>query len=142
MNLSYDSVTDTMPIGRLKKTHPVGVVSKIEFVPHPDTPYTGMFRGSEYGIMRISETTATTPEVTKTAPGFGVKLLRDGMYSANLITMFAFDGQKSFNFFKNRWVTVLREFNNECARETIGKHLATVTDHIGATSVMEIAEYD
>ena len=110
MNLTYDSVTDTMPHNRLKKTHPVGLTSKIEFIAKSDTPYTGMFRGSKYGIMRISDTTATSPVVGKTAPGFGVKLLRDGMYSANLITMFSFDGQKSMNFFKNRWVTILREF--------------------------------
>lgn len=142
MNLTYDSVTDTMPHNRLKKTHPVGLTSKIEFIAKDDTPYTGMFRGSKHGVMRISDTTASSPVVGKTAPGFGVKLLRDGMYSANLITMFSFDGQKSMNFFKNRWVTILREFQNQCARETIGKHLATVTDHVGATSVMDIADFD
>ena len=68
-----------------------------------------------------------------------MKFLRDGMYSANLLAMFGFDGQTSYNFFKNRWTSVLRELNNECARATIGKHLATVTDHIGGTSVMDIA---
>lgn len=142
MNLTYDSVTDTMPVNRLKKTHPVGLTAKIEFIPHPDTPYTGCFRGSKNAIMRISDTTASNPAVPKTAPGFGLKFLRDGMYSANIVAMFAFDGQKSFNFFKNRWVTILREFNNTCARDTIGKHLAGVTDHLGATSVMDVADYD
>ena len=92
MNLSYDSVTDTMPEGRLKKTHPVGLVAKIEFIAAEDTPYTGIFRGAKHGIMRISETTAVTPEVPKTAPGFGIKFLRDGMYSANSVAMFSFDG--------------------------------------------------
>ena len=101
-----------------------------------------MFRGAKHGIMRISDTVATTPEVEMTVPGHGIKWLRDGMSSANWVTMFAFDGQKSFNFFKNRWTTILREASNECARETIMKHLATVTDHVGATSVMEVAEYD
>lgn len=142
MNLTYDAVTDTMPVGRLKKTHPVGLTAKIEMIPHPDQPYTGMFKGVKHGIMRISDTTKTTPEVVKTVPGFGLKYLRDGMSSANILAMFSFDGQKSFNFFKNRWVTILREFNNKCARETIGKKLATVTDHIGATSVMEVAQFD
>ena len=142
MNLSYDTVSDTMPFRRLKKTHPVGLTSKIELVPHPDTPYTGVFKGAKYGIMRISETTETKPWVVKTAPGFGVKFLRDGMYSANALAMFSFDGQKSFNFFKNRWTTILREHNNQCARETIGKHMAGVTDHVGATSVMDMADYD
>ncbi len=142
MNLTYDAVTDNMPKNRLKKTHPVGLTSKIEWIPHPDQPYTGIFRGAEHGIMRISDTTKTVPHKSKTAPGFGIKFPRDGMYSANILAMFAFDGQNSFNFFKNRWVTILREFNNKCARATIGKQLATVTDHLGATSVMDVADFD
>ena len=36
MNHSYDFVTDSMPIGRVKVTHPVGTVTKVEYVPHPD----------------------------------------------------------------------------------------------------------
>ena len=142
MNATYDVVSDTMPVGRVKVTHPVGSHTKIEFIAHEDSPYTGIFRGADYGIMRISETVKTTPEVAKTVPGHGVKFFRDNMYSANWVAMFSFDGQKSFNFFKNRWTTILREPNNECARETIGKHLATVTDHIGATSVMDVAQFD
>lgn len=142
MNLTYDTVTDSMPVNRVKVTHPVGTVTKVEFIAHPKTPYTGMFRGAKHGIMRISDTVATTPSVDKTVPGHGVKLLRDGMYSANWLAMFSFDGHKSFNFFKNRWTTILREPNNICARETIGKKLATVTDHIGGTSVMDVAMFD
>ena len=142
MNLTYDSVTDSLPVDRLKMTHPVGTITKVEFVAHPDSPYTGIFRGAREGIMRISDTTKTVPHVAKTIPGHGVKFYRDGMSSANWLAMFSFDGQKSFNFFKNRWTTILREPNNECARNTIGKNLARVTDHIGATSVMEVAEFD
>lgn len=142
MNHSYDVVSDSMPPGRMKVTHPVGTVTKVEFIAHPDTPYTGMFTGSKHGIMRISETVKTTPETSKTVPGHGVKLFRDGMSSANWVAMFSFDGHKSFNFFKNRWTTILRESNNECARQTIMKHLATVTDHVGATSVMEVSQFD
>ena len=71
-----------------------------------------------------------------------MKFLRDGMASANWFAMFAFDGQTSFNFFKNRWTNILREMQNECARESIGKHLAEVSDHTGAMSVMELAEFD
>ena len=142
MNLSYDTVSDNMPVNRLKKTHSVGISSKVELIPHPDQPYTGIFRGAKEGIMRISETTETVPHIAKTAPGFGIKFPRDGMYSANIVSMFSLDGQDSFNFFKNRFVTIMSEFNNKCARETIGKLLATVTDHPGATSVMDVADFD
>ena len=142
MNLTYDTISDSMPVGRVKMTHPVGTHTKIEFIAHKDSPYTGIFRGAEHGIMRISETVKTVPHKAKTVPGHGVKFYRDGMSSANWVAMFSLDGQKSYNFFKNRWTTVVREPNNECARETIGKNLATVTDHIGGTSVMEVAEFD
>ena len=43
---------------------------------------------------------------------------------------------------RNRWTNILKEMDNECARETIGKHLAEVTDFTGAMSVMELAEFD
>lgn len=142
MNLSFDHNGDTMPEGRVKRTHPRGVTALIEFVPHPETPYTGCFRGFKHGVMRISEFSQTTPETPKTAPGHAVKCLRDGMSSGNWFAMFAFDGQPSFNFFKNRWTNILREMDNDCARETIGKHLAEVSDHVGAMSVMELAEFD
>lgn len=36
MNLSYDIVTDSMPTKRVKVTHPVGTVTKVELIPHPD----------------------------------------------------------------------------------------------------------
>ena len=142
MNLSFDTVSDTMPTGRIKRTHPVGTTTLMEFIPAPDTPYTGIFKGAKHAVMRISEFALTTPEMPKTAPGHGMKFLRDGMASANWFCMFAFDGQPSFNFFRNRWTNILKEMDNECARETIGKHLAEVTDFTGAMSVMELAEFD
>ena len=35
MNLTYDVVTDSMPVGRVKRTHPVGTMTKVELIPHP-----------------------------------------------------------------------------------------------------------
>ena len=64
------------------------------------------------------------------------------MASANWFAMFSFDGQTSFNFFKNRWTNILRLHENECAKETIGKKFAEATDYIGAMSVFELSEYD
>jgi len=92
MNVSFDTCSDTMPEGRKKVTHPVGLTAKMEFIPTKDTPYTGMFRGAKHVIMRISDVTQPDPEVAKTAPGHGVKLLRDGMASANWFAMFNLDG--------------------------------------------------
>jgi hypothetical protein len=142
MNHSFDIVSDTMPLDRIKRTHPVGVVTKVEFIAHPDSPYTGCFQGFKHGIMRTSEFSLTDPADPKTAPGHAVKCLRDGMYSGNWFAMFAFDGQPSFNFYKNRWTNILREMDNTCAIFSIGKHLNEVSDHVGAMSVMEMSQFD
>ena len=66
MNHSYDVVSDSMPQDRVKVTHPVGTMTKVEFIAHPDTPYTGCFKGAKHGVMRISETVATSVEHAKT----------------------------------------------------------------------------
>ena len=139
MNLSFDHTGDTMPDGRKKMTHPRGVTFKVAFRPTAQSPYTGIFRGAKHGIMRISETVRTNPEVNQTSPGFGIKFLRDGMDSADTVTMFSFDGQPSYNYFANRWSIHLNEPMNECSRQTIGKKLAETTPHIGAMSVMNWA---
>ena len=139
MNRSFDVVSDTMPEGRIKRTHPRGVVTLLEFIPTHDTPYTGIFRGCKHAIHRISEFSLTTPESPKTAPGHAVKFLRDGMASANWFAMFAFDGQPSFNFFKNRQSNIMKLMDNQCMRETLGKKLAEASDFIGAYSLMEMS---
>ena len=43
MNLSFDTVSDTMPSGRIKRTHPVGTTTLMELIPQADSPYTGVF---------------------------------------------------------------------------------------------------
>jgi len=142
MNQSFDTVSDTHPVERLKQTHSRGVVTLVEFIPTHDTPYTGIFKGCKHAVMRMSEVVQTTPEVPKSAPGHAIKFLRDGMSSANWFAIFAFDGQPSFNFFKNRWSNVVREMENDCHRESLGKQFATASNHIGAVSLMELAEFD
>ena len=77
MNLTYDLITETMPVNRNKKTHRVGIHSKIQVIFHPDQTYTGMFKSVKHGIMRISDKAKTSSEVQKTNPGFGIKWPRN-----------------------------------------------------------------
>ena len=142
INVIYDTVSDTMPEKYKRKLFPRGVTSKVEFIAAEDTPYTGCFKGWEYGALRIAEFVQTTPENPKTAPGLEVKCLRDGMSSGNILAAFAFDGQPSFNYFKNRLTTLLDEPRNECNRATIARKIAEATDYIGVNSVMEMSLYD
>ena len=57
VRVSFETVSDTIPLKREKYLHPVGVVTQVEFIPTPDTPYTGCFKGFKHGIMRTSEVT-------------------------------------------------------------------------------------
>jgi hypothetical protein len=57
-------------------------------------PFTGIFAsGAKYGIMRQSEVDRVDPEVlNSSSPGFGLKLFRDYMPSANILSMYSHRG--------------------------------------------------
>ena len=52
-------------------------------------------------LSRLSLALEPDTEKLNTAPGMGLKFLRDGVDSANLVAMYSVDGQESWNFFKN-----------------------------------------
>ena len=142
---SFEHVADTMPVGRFKKTHPVGVTMKARLhISDTTRNYTGIFKtGNKFGVLRISEFADTDPAVKLTIPGFGYKMLRNGCPSANMFVMNNFDGNKTFNFFKNEWFSHLPTIQSECARYTLGaKMLESGTQHIGAMGTMNMAEMD
>jgi len=62
-----------------------------------------MFKKADYGIIRLSS--AGHPSKANIAPGFGLKFLRDGRDSANLVAMYDLAGQSDFNFFANSFTT-------------------------------------
>ena len=62
-----------------------------------------MFSGGSHGWVRLSLAQQPSPPALKTAPGMGLKLLRSGRDSANLVAMFSVNGQESWNFFKNNF---------------------------------------
>lgn len=92
--------SDFAPIGWVKHLHRRGSVAKVRIVPK-DHPYTGLFRGAECALLRLS----LTYKVTKrraVAPGLALKILRDKVPSANIAALVSLDGQqKDFNFFAN-----------------------------------------
>ena len=72
---------------RKRTLHYVGVVAKIKWLAqNTDTnPFTGLFKGAENGIIRFS--TGAEPGANSMVPGIGIKLLRDGVDSGNLVAM-------------------------------------------------------
>merc|ERR1711970_383676 len=86
---------------RYKYIHTVGAVGQVKWENLGDHSYTGVFEGATQGIVRFSLAKEPDTNALNTAPGMGLKFLRDGMDSANLVAMFGVEGQESWNFFKN-----------------------------------------
>jgi len=142
--------SDAFPSGRQKLIHSVGTVGMVEFKATDDTtsnPYSGVFKGCSHVILRMS--VAKEPdESKKTAngaddnfvPGFGIKFLRDGVPSGNMVAMYSVNGQASWNFFKN-------EFSNHIAKAEgvagmlIEKKFSTVTQYTVQVGLKDMATY-
>jgi|ERR1719318_202237 len=88
---------------RKKYIHTVGTVGKVEWRNLGDHPYTGIFQGAKQGVVRFSLAKEPSTSSNNTAPGLGLKFLRNGMDSANLVAMYSVNGQESWNFFKNNF---------------------------------------
>ena len=106
MKDTFDTPGDDMPCYwdgcRWKDIHCVGVVSKVKFVTE-NNPFSGVFQGADYGFIRHSTALPYDKDGDSITPGLGLKLLRDGVDSSNLVAMFSVDGQKDWNFFGNDW---------------------------------------
>ena len=108
MNASFDHPGDTlkglMLRDRPKFIHSVGVTGHVQFVPSRNAKhFSGLFsHGADYGIIRFSSAAKPVEASQPLAPGFGLKFLRNGIDSANLVAMLGVDGQPGeWDFFAN-----------------------------------------
>jgi len=109
MNPSFDDYRDDFigmagPFGyfeRNKFVHTVGTVGKIQYESVGNHPYTGIFKGSKYGIIRLSTPGAYSSDSTQSfTPAAAIKFLRDGVPSANSFGIGSLEGSRdTFNFF-------------------------------------------
>lgn len=105
---TFDAHADVFPHSvdapwRKKQIHSVGVTAGFKFESNGRHPFTGVFQGTETGIVRFSS--AKQPGKGGFAPGMGMKFLRDGRESANFVAMYTLDGQScgESNFFEHEW---------------------------------------
>jgi len=151
---SISWVGDTFENGwlgvRNKYIHTVGNTAMVKYTVAPNNEgYTGIFAsGAEHGVIRLSA--AKQFDKTKTSaaeaydnftPGFGLKFLRDGVHSGNLVAMYGVNGADSWNFFK-------MDFSNHIgsaqgvALNLVAKKFATATPFVQYVGLSDIATYD
>ena len=133
---TFDGKGDAMPAGalygqRTKYIHSVGAVGKVKFLPEPGHPYTGIFKGANYGLVRFSSAAAPSKS-QPLAPGLGLKFLRDGIDSANLVSMWSVEGQPNdWNFFSNDFFNHISAAPaDNYALAALAKKFSSGTDYI------------
>ena len=116
---------DVAPPGYEKPIHPNAVLAKVNFTPVAGSPYTGLFQGSDSGLLRLSVT--GDPADRGFAPGLAWKLLIDGKPSENLAALYTLTGQgNNYNFFANELSQyVLPEANESLATTAIFSAVTT-----------------
>lgn len=140
LNIKMDDLADEVRVGYEKPIHPYGAIAQVKFVASPDSPYTGLFKGVDNALLRVSIT--ANPEGGSFAPGLALKLFRDGMPSQNVSALYKLSGQdQDYNFFANELSNVIPiEFD---ARSLLSTAIfARVSSRPTQISVNGFADFD
>mmetsp|Transcript_4630 Transcript_4630/g.6107 ORF Transcript_4630/g.6107 Transcript_4630/m.6107 type:complete len:344 (+) Transcript_4630:29-1060(+) len=140
----FDTKGDEFDCGltgcRNKTIHSVGNVGQIEWVDQGGHSYTGIFKGSDSGYVRMSSAKPVDTKKHSMTPGMGVKFLRDGVDSANFVAMFSVDGQDSLNFFENDWNNHIPD-PHDATLIPLELRFKTATDYIQTVGLSDMAMY-
>ena len=140
MEPTFSTPGDAMESGwtgtRTKFIHSVGATAACKFVPKGNSGYTGIFAGANHGYIRLSSAARPTSS-QPLAPGMGLKFLRDGADSANLLAMFSVEGQPDdWNFFSNDFTNHIEAATGK-ATKALAKKFATATRWIQAIGLKD-----
>jgi len=143
-NEVFDTKGDEFDCGwtgcRNKTIHSKGNVGKIEWTDLGGHPYTGVFKGGDSGYVRMSAAAPVDKKTPNMKPGMGVKFLRDGVDSANLVAMFGVDGQDNLNFFENDWSDHIPDPKDKLLIP-LELRFKTATDYIQTVGLSDMASY-
>jgi hypothetical protein len=110
LKVKMDDVVDQAPPGWRKAIHAHGTVAKIKFVPAANNPFTGLFKGADYGLLRMSVT--GDPKARGFAPGLAIKFLVDGKPAANVSALVSLTGQgQNYNLFAHELSNIVPVVN-------------------------------
>ena len=115
-------------------------MGKVEWLDLGGHPYTGIFKGADSGYVRMSTAMPVDKNTHKITPGMGLKLLRDGVDSANLFAMFSMDGKDSFNFFEHDWSNHAPEPHDETLIP-LEIQFKTLTEYTQTVGLSDMATY-
>ena len=142
MDPTFLTKGDAMAHARPKFLHSVGAVGKVKFVPSA-TPgdFTGIFMGANQGLIRLSSAAKPDLKSQPLAPGMGLKFLRDGIDSANLVSMFSVNGTPDdWNFFSKNFTTHV-DAGTTIKLKLLSAKFASETDYIQESALADMASF-
>ena len=149
MWVTFRQKGDTMPEGRKKLIHTTGNIAISAFIAEKNSPYTGVFQGSNQMFLRFSLAkkvmtwfhTSPSGAEGNFVPGISLKFLRDGVDSANLVAMYSINGQSSWNPFKNHFTNVFTIGRPGIQEKSLAVKFSTLTNNISSVGLMDMASY-
>lgn len=139
LELKMDTKADQTPPNWRKVIHRRATLGKVEFIPEADSPYTGVFRGNQCGLLRLSVT--GDPKDGPFNPGIAWKALIDHQPSADISALVSLDGQgTNTNFFANDYANMLRP-SASLALKLAGAAFSTASKHPHKISPKFLAKY-
>ena len=110
LSIKMDRRADEAPRRWQKAIHAHGSVAKIKFIPTAHTSLTGLFKGVDFGLVRLSVT--ADPQERGFAPGLAMKFFVDGHPSENFSALVSLTGQgNNYNFFANEFSNIVPVVN-------------------------------
>lgn len=136
--MDYES--DEAPPDWKKAIHAHASIAKIQFVPTDNTPFTGLFRGADYGLLRLSLT--GDPNDRGFAPGLAIKWLITGNHSEDFSALVSLMGQgNNYNFFANEFSNIVPVVN-QIGPKLINLIFMRVSKHPTKLSLQGLGEVD
>lgn len=107
-----------------------------------DEGYTGVFKGAQHMIIRLSEAGFVFDNTEFANPSIALKFLRDGVPSANTFGMVNFIGTQSPDFFASDFTSHVPKHESECLNQSITKWNSQATRNIYQNASMTLANHD
>ena len=141
MRKKMDRQSDEAPKRWKKAIHARGAVAKVDYVPDPDSGFSGLFAGDpSCGLIRLSVT--RDPANRPFAPGLALKLFVDGRHSENFSALVSLTGQgNNHNIFANEYSNVVPVVR-EIGPKIINLMFARVSKHPTKLYVEDLAKVD
>ena len=141
MRKKMERQSDEAPKGWKKAIHAHGSVAKVEYVPSPESPFTGLLAGEPAcGLIRLSVT--RDPSNRPFAPGLALKLFVDGQHSENFSALVSLTGQgENHNILAQEYSNVVPVVN-EIGPKIINLIFRRVSRHPTKLYVEDLAKID